>query len=96
MYRNYDIVFNVKKLPLVSDLNQQTAHIASFVGFNTYIRQVKPKDRVLTVNANRHQGFWVLEVPFSAQLFSGQAPEGATTVVNLLFAVRLLRRYGPI
>ncbi len=85
-YQNYDIVFNVRKLPLVGDLNQQTAHTASFVGFNTYTRQVKPKDRMLTVNANRRRGFWVLEVPFSTQLFSGQAPEGAATVVNPLFA----------
>lgn len=85
-YQNYDVVFNIKKLPVVGELNNQVGHVASFVGFNTYIREVKPKDRALTVQGNRRQGFWVLDVPISAQLFSGQAPPGATTVVNPLFA----------
>ncbi|MCS7035416.1 MAG: hypothetical protein RMJ33_12605 [Saprospiraceae bacterium] len=85
-YQNYDVVFNVKKLPVIGDLNNQTGHVASFVGFNTYIREARPKDRALAVNANRKQGFWVLDVPISPQLFSGQAPPGATTVVNPLFA----------
>lgn len=85
-YQNYDVVFNVKKLPVVGDLNGQVGHVASFVGFNTYIREAKPKERALAVNGNRRQGFWVLDVPISAQLFSGQAPAGATTVVNPLFA----------
>jgi hypothetical protein len=85
-YQNYDVVFNIKKLPVVGDLNNQVGHVASFVGFNTYIREVKPQDRALAVQGNRRQGFWVLDVPISAQLFSGQAPPGATTVVNPLFA----------
>ena len=85
-YQNYDVIFNVRNIPALGDLNNQTGHVASFVGFNTYIREVKPKDRSLSVNANKRQGFWVLDVPISAQLFSGEAPEGATTVVNPLFA----------
>jgi len=83
-YQNYDVVFNIRNMPVVGDLPNQTASVASFVGFNTYIREVKPKDRVLVVNGSRKQGFWVLEHPFG--LLQGQAPEGATTVVNPLFA----------
>ncbi|MFN4080504.1 MAG: hypothetical protein ACK4NS_06355 [Saprospiraceae bacterium] len=85
-YQNYAVSFNIKNLPLVGDLDNQTGQVASFVGFNTYIREVKFKDRSLAVNANKRQGFWVLDMPLSAQLFSGEAPQGATTVVNPLFA----------
>ena len=85
-YQNYAVTFNLKNLPLVGDLNNQTGQVASFVGFNTYIREVKFKDRSLAVNANKRQGFWVLDMPLSAQLLSGEAPQGATTVVNPLFA----------
>jgi hypothetical protein len=44
------------------------------------------------VNGARKQGFWALETRFDAPLssynavYSGQAPAGATTVVNPLFA----------
>ena len=74
--------------------------IASFVGFNTYIANYKVKTETVTVNGNRAQGYWGFEAagtyngtyagyPFSYPynfLTSGQAPAGATTVVNPLFA----------
>jgi len=90
-YQNYDVVFNLKNLPLIGDLDQQTGTIASFVGFNTYIGQVTPRSKTLTVNAAKKQGFWAFETSFSApydvydSIFSGDAPAGATTVVNPLF-----------
>lgn len=90
-YQSYDIKFNIRQIPNVGDLLQQGATIASFVGFNTYITQVTPRSIPLTVNAAKPQGFWVFEsdlsVPYNGfnQLYFGQAPEGATTVVNPLF-----------
>jgi hypothetical protein len=74
--------------------------VASFVGVNTYISSYQVKTESVTVNSNRAQGYWGFEAvgtyngtyqgyPFSYPyniLQSGQAPVGATTVVNPLFA----------
>ncbi len=83
-YQNYDIVFKYKN---PSDTAQDligTGTVASFVGFNTYIKTVMVKSQSLTVNANKLQGYWAFET--FGMLFSGQAPAGATTVPNPLFA----------
>jgi hypothetical protein len=80
-YQNYNIYVNA--------LGQTIdATLASFIGFNTYLGNYKVKDSTVTVNANKLQGYWALEgkvfgVGFLSQ---GQAPPGATTVPNPLFA----------
>ena len=62
------------------------------MGFNTYLTTVKPRDKTMAVNDDKKQGFWAFETnlsaPYSAynQIYSGDAPAGATTVVNPLFA----------
>jgi hypothetical protein len=80
-YQNYNVNVNA--------LGQTfPATVASFLGYNTYITNHKVKDSTVTVNANRAQGYWAFEA--SNALFgivrSGQAPAGATTVPNPLFA----------
>ena len=91
-YQNYDIKFNVNGLPTIGDLKNQTGTIASFVGFNTYLTKIKPKSKELAVNLAKKQGFWAFETGLAApydtynQLYSGDAPAGATTVVNPLAA----------
>lgn len=89
-YQNYDIRFNINNVPVIGDLNDQQGTVASFLGFNTYITDIKPRERMLAVNDDKKQGFWVFETALTApyntydQLYSGQAPAGATTVVNPL------------
>lgn len=65
-----------------------TGTIASFIGYRTYIRDVKVKDSTVVVNANKNQGFWAFEtsIPGFGFLTTGQAPAGATTVPNPIFA----------
>ncbi|MCU0355287.1 MAG: hypothetical protein MUD08_16355 [Cytophagales bacterium] len=60
------------------------ATIAGFVGFNTYINSFKVNTQTVAVNANKKQGFWAAEV--AGLTFQGQAPEGAVTVPNPIFA----------
>ncbi len=61
-----------------------TGTLASFVGYNTYITSFDLNGSAFDVNANQLQGFWAFEaLGFTSQ---GQAPEGATTVPNPLFA----------
>src|SRR5204862_4143491 len=62
------------------------------IGFNSYIKSYSLKTDTILVNGNRKQGYWGLEssgtvagTPLTLKT-SGQAPEGATTVVNPIFA----------
>jgi hypothetical protein len=76
-YQNYDIQFKYDTFNLQGS-------IASFIGYNTYITQHKPKDISVVVNANKKQGYWAFETV--GQVIQGQAPPGATTVPNPIFA----------
>jgi hypothetical protein len=80
-YQNYDV--NV----LASGLNLP-GRIASFVGFNTYISNYTINTQSITVNGNKLQGYWGFETSVLGNPYTltGQAPPGATTVPNPLFA----------
>jgi hypothetical protein len=74
--------------------------VASFVGVNTYITSYLIQTTTEYVNANKLQGYWGFEAagtfngnysgfPYTYPydfVATGQAPAGATTVVNPLFA----------
>ncbi|MEY3242088.1 MAG: hypothetical protein RIR11_3527 [Bacteroidota bacterium] len=90
-YQNYDIKFNLMGIPVIGNLPNQTGRFNSFIGYNTYIKEITPRTKLLTVNGNRAQGFWAFETnlstPYEAynKVYFGQAPSGSTTVVNPLF-----------
>jgi hypothetical protein len=81
LYQNYDIPFTQSGMDL-------TGTVASFLGYNTYISNYKINTQTLTVNDDKLQGFWGFETTVFGTPYttSGQAPEGATTVPNPLFA----------
>jgi hypothetical protein len=81
-YQNYDIVYKNTVIPTTNNLG--TGTIASFIGYNTYITNYMIKTQTETVNANRLQGYWGFETTVLGTTYksSGQAPAGATTVVN--------------
>ncbi len=98
-YQNADIRFNMKNLPppFPTNLDNQLGTLASFIGFNTYISDFIIKSKTVPVNADKVQGFWGFELqldePYQGYylqyanpsgFLTGQAPEGATTVVNIL------------
>ncbi len=89
-FQQYDIKFNINNVPQVGNLEDQTATVASFLGFNNYIGDVQVRDETLSVNDDKLQGFWAFETDLTApwsdfnQLYSGESPSGATTVVNPL------------
>jgi hypothetical protein len=80
-YQNYDITY---KSNLIPGNGLGTGTVASFIGFNTYITNYMIKTQTETVNANKLQGYWGFETTVSGTTskFTGQAPAGATTVVN--------------
>jgi hypothetical protein len=66
--------------------------LSGFIGFNTYIKDFVLGDDTLQINGNRKQGYWGFNTlltygPYSLPYSTtGQAPEGATTVPNPIFA----------
>lgn len=70
-YQNYDISFRHEGVDYESTL-------ASFIGFNTYIKGFMIKNQNLNVNANKKQGFWAFETLGDVQ--QGEAAQ--TTVPN--------------
>lgn len=92
-YQNYDIPYKANALP-----GNHIGHgtIASFVGFKTYVEKYKIKDKDYVPSSgvggpyvNHNQGYWGFEtyIPgYGYYSLDGQAPSGATTVVNPNFA----------
>lgn len=95
-YQNYDVTYHYDSIHTVQGVDYHIiqdfpATVASFVGFNTYITNYMLKTQSITENANKKQGYWGFEssgtiaslgnYPFS-YFSTGQAPDGATTVVN--------------
>lgn len=76
-YQNGDVRFYYAGQPYWGTL-------ASFVGYNTYIRNYTIKNQQVSVNANKLQGYWGVETINGVT--TGQSPAGATTVPNPLFA----------
>ena len=92
-YQNYDIRFNLRNIPVIGDLSNEKARLASFLGFHNFLTTIKPYEMELVVNDAHRQGFWAFETQLSSpyenynQILSGNAPEGATTVVNPLAGI---------
>lgn len=77
-YQNYDIKFK-------SGTYTGWGTIASFLAFNTWITNYNIKTQNIVVNDDMLQGYWGFEanIPFFGYYtLTGQAPAGATTVVN--------------
>jgi len=87
-YQNYDITY---KYTYLGAPYYFTGTVASFVGFSTYINSYKIKTQTVALNLNKLQGYWGFETSptimgvTTTTTSTGQAPAGATTVVNPLF-----------
>jgi hypothetical protein len=87
-YQNYDINYRVGP-PSVPTTYDGVGTIAAFIGYRTYITNYIIKTQSIAVNAEKLQGYWGLETNitgFGVYTTVGQAPPGATTVPNPLFA----------
>jgi hypothetical protein len=92
-YQNADVKYRIDTVINGIGINQDVSGtIAGFIGFNTYIKNYAVKNQSFTVNVNKAQGYWGFETTLTVGDLSfpfktdGQAPAGATTVVNPLFA----------
>ena len=74
-YQNYSLKFNFQG-------NELDGTIASFLGFNTYLKSYTIKDQQVSVNANKLQGYWGFETAFNT--VTGDAAQ--TTVPNPIAA----------
>lgn len=88
-YQNYDIAFRYTDTQFGTGTYDLEGTVASFIGYNTYIGTFAVNQQSVTVNDDRPQGFWAFEVIdplIPTAPLTGQAPAGATTVPNPLFA----------
>jgi hypothetical protein len=102
-YQNYEVNFlldtSVNVGGTLYPIKQEfPCQVASFVGYNTYIKSYNLRSQTVTVNANKPQGYWGSEAygTIFGQAFSqvntGQAPAGSTTVVNPIEATSPIPR----
>ena len=87
-YQNFDIKFKYVyngTTPFYFD-----GTLASFVGYNTYIKNYLLKTKTITVNDDKLQGYWGFEIPpVNPYLPTGYSDSGqaqGTTVVNPIAA----------
>lgn len=93
-YQNFDVKYHMDTTVFVAGVGNVNivqdfpGTLVSFVGFNSYIQNYLIKTENIAVNANKKQGYWGFETKSSWNGYpvnytgTGQAPEGATTVVN--------------
>lgn len=93
-YQNFDVQFYLDTVVNVPGYGNFPiaqyfpATVASFVGYNTFIKNYTIKTENIAVNANKLQGYWGFETKGNVSGYpvqytgTGQAPSGATTVVN--------------
>ena len=92
-YQNFDILFNMYNVPFAGTFLDQRGTFASFLGYNNYLKPYKVWSKLDHVTTgNFKQGYWCFETKLVSsyasndKMFTGQSPEGSTTVVNVLSA----------
>lgn len=91
-YQNYNVKYRFDTTIGTTPIHMvNTGTVASFIGFNTFIKSYNINTQPVAVNSNRKQGYWGFETTYNIPGFgnrtdtvTGQAPDGATTVVNPL------------
>jgi len=87
-FQQYTVQYDINNLPVVGALTDETGNIASFLGYRTFIRDLTIQNLTTSINQNKLQGFWGFETLFTDdwaaynEIYTGQSPVGATTVVN--------------
>jgi len=87
-YQNYDIKYAFTNPLNTNQTLYASGTLASFIGYNTYITSYNILNKTETVNGPKLQGYWGFETTYAGLSYSttGQAPSGAITVPNPLFA----------
>jgi hypothetical protein len=90
-YQGCQIKYSLVGVPNIGTLKNQTGQLHSFLGYNTYIKNLPNPDSIFTINGNKKQGFWALSTQISDPTYAslntivtGQIAQGVTTVVNPL------------
>ncbi len=83
-YLRLSIAYQNLNIKYKFNSNILTGTVAGFIGFNTYVSNLVLNNVNIPINANKLQGFWAFESNGFTTV--GQAPAGATTVPNPIFA----------
>ncbi len=94
-YQNLSIKYDLNNIQVGTEnisLPNQEGTIASFIGYNTRIEDFTVKNKTISVNDDKKQGFWAFETTISIPQYNYTANEVSTgqsvgtTVVNPLAA----------
>jgi hypothetical protein len=94
-YQNFSVNYDLNNIPVLNetlDLPNQEGTLASFIGYNTRIGDFIVKNKTVSVNDEKKQGFWAFETIISIPQYNYTANEvstgqsAGTTVVNPLAA----------
>jgi hypothetical protein len=85
-YVRVSLSYQNLEIPVRNSSVDYLGTIAGFVGFNTYISSHSVRNTPFVVNANKKQGYWAFALNDFPYSVSGQAPDGAITVPNPIFA----------
>ncbi|WP_338792390.1 hypothetical protein [Bernardetia sp. MNP-M8] len=94
-YQNLSIKYDLNNIQVGSEninLPNQEGTIAGFIGYNTRIEDFTVKNKTISVNDDKKQGFWAFETTISIPQYNYTANEvttgqsAGTTVVNPLAA----------
>ncbi len=90
-YQNFDVLFNMLRVPFAGDFNDERGTLASFMAENNYITKYRVGVKDDAVNGNRKQGYWCFESKLTSayssndRVYTGQAPDGGLTMVNPIY-----------
>lgn len=79
-YLRVSLAFQQFKIGYLFNNLDLEGSLAGFIGYNTYIEEFEINNDSFSVFENKLQGYWAFET--LGNVVEGQAPEGATTVVN--------------
>ncbi|WP_338767205.1 hypothetical protein WAF17_05360 [Bernardetia sp. ABR2-2B] len=94
-YQNLSINYDLNNIQVGNDninLPNQEGTIAGFIGYNTRINDFTVKDKTISINDDKKQGFWAFETMISLPQYGytstdvSQGQSAGTTVVNPLAA----------
>ena len=89
-YQNFDVLFNMYNVPFAGTFLDQRGTLASFLGYNNYLKPYIVWSKTDNASGNYKQGYWSFETKLVSsyasndKMFNGQSPENGTTVVNMM------------
>ena len=87
-YPRVMLAYQNVEVPIIFNGAMLQARFAGFLGYNTFISDFRIQDELITVNDDKLQGYWAMEVNYLgfSTAFTGQVPAYVISSPNPLYA----------